>query len=353
MHIVYSTKHALHQPELEFIDGEMKHYHETADRAQLILDAVVVARIGPVVPPKDFGIEPIIAVHTADYVAYLRDAYRNWIDTGGVPAGVYPDSFPVRRMNGRPTRPSALAGYYSFDLTAVIVDGTWQAAYDAAQCALTAAELIRAGEKSAFALCRPPGHHAHADLCGGYCFLNNAAIAAHWLTGTKSDLNSTVTVAILDIDFHHGNGTQDIFYERSDVLYISLHGDPDRQFPYYLGRADDIGSGKGIGYTVNYPLKVGINDAEYIDVLSQAIRLINGFQPTYLVISLGVDTYSQDPLGDFCLTEGVFRQIGVCLAQLEIPTVFIMEGGYAVGQLGTNVASVLKGFTEQTVVRDN
>ncbi len=350
MHIVYSAAHEKHRPELEFYEGELKHYHDAPERTHIVLEAVRAANLGPVVLPHDFGIEPILAVHTPDYVAYLQGAYRNWVDTGGIPAGVYPDSFPVRRMSRRPTRPSALAGYYSFDITAIIVEGTWDAAYQSAQCALTAAAQVASGQRAAFALCRPPGHHAHADLSGGYCFLNNAAIAADWLcrspergAGNMAVVNR---VAVLDIDFHHGNGTQDIFYERADVLYLSIHGDPDRQYPYYLGGADESGAGEGVGYTVNYPLEACVDDQRYMQVLGEACQRVRQYMPAYLVISLGVDTFVDDPLGDFALTEAVYARIGACLAQLNLPTVFIMEGGYAVSQLGKNVASVLTGFND-------
>ena len=153
-------------------------------------------------------------------------------------------------------------------------------------------------------------------------------------------------VAVLDIDFHHGNGTQDIFYERADVLYLSIHGDPDRQYPYYLGGADESGAGEGVGYTVNYPLEAGVDDQRYMQVLGEACQRVRQYTPAYLVISLGVDTFVDDPLGDFALTEAVYARIGACLAQLNLPTVFIMEGGYAVSQLGKNVASVLTGFND-------
>lgn len=179
---IYSPVHQKHSPGLEFYEGTLKPYQDVTERVRLVLQAIQDTKLGPITIPDDFGLKPILSVHTVDYVEYLHHAYRRWVDSGGIPEGVYPDSFPVRRMNRRPVRPSALAGYYSFDLTAIIVDGTWDAAYQAAQCALTAARGIAEGEPAAFALCRPPGHHAHADLCGGYCFLNNAAIAADWLS---------------------------------------------------------------------------------------------------------------------------------------------------------------------------
>ncbi len=338
MQIVYSTRHSRHHPALEFFEGELKKFQETPERATIVLEALTAGQIGPVVAPDDYGLGPITALHSPDYIEYLQHAYERWVADGGIPAGVYPDSFPVRRMLHRPTKLSALAGYYAFDLTAIIVAGTWEAAYDSAQCALTAAHTVSLEGGAAFALCRPPGHHAHADLCGGYCFLNNAAIAANWLASTAG------RVALLDIDFHHGNGSQDLFYERSDVLFVSIHGDPDRQFPYYLGTADETGSGAGLGYTVNYPLAAGVTDEDYLQVLRGAVDRIAPYDPECVVVSLGVDTFADDPLGDFALTEAAFPRIGATIAQLKRPTVFIMEGGYAIEPLGRNIAGVLTGF---------
>jgi acetoin utilization deacetylase AcuC-like enzyme len=340
MHTVYTPQHAGHHPELEFFEGELRHYHDSPERAEIILNAVQNAGLGPVVAPHDHGMAPILAVHAADYVTYLQHAYADWIAEGGIAAGVYPDTFPSHRSTHRPTKLAALAGYYSTDTTAIITSGTWQAAYMAAQCAISAAVHVLDGERACFALCRPPGHHASANLCGGYCFLNNAAIAAQTLLSATD----ASRVSILDIDFHHGNGTQSIFYSRADVLYVSLHADPDRQYPYFTGAVDECGEGDGVGYTVNYPLQKGIDDTRYVAVLDQALARILKATPGYLVVSLGVDTCAEDPLGDFALTGGVYAGIGQRIAQLNLPTVFIMEGGYAIRQLGQNVAGVLSGF---------
>ena len=341
MQTIYAEQQARHHPELEFFEGELKHYHDSPQRAQIILDAIRQSALGTIVPPHDDGLAPILAIHDAEYVAYLQRAYVNWIAEGGIRAGVYPDTFSTRRNGHRPTRISALAGYYSTDLTAVITEGTWQAAYWSAQCALTAAHEVLNGARSCFALCRPPGHHAAADMCGGYCFLNNAAIAAHELITCAP---GSSRVALLDIDFHHGNGTQAIFYSRADVLYVSLHGDPDRQYPYFSGAADECGEGAGQGTTINYPLPIGVTDDQYLATLEQAEERIRQYMPQYLVISLGVDGYADDPLGDFVLSADAFPLIGRQIAQLNLPAVFIMEGGYAIQQLGRNVAGVLNGY---------
>jgi len=339
----YSPLQKEHQPRLEFFEGELKQYLDAPERTEIILDAIRQSQLGEVIAPADYGMAPLAAVHDADYLQYLRSAYSNWITTGGNPEGIYPDTFPVRGMNHRPTSPAALAGYYSMDLTAIIMAGTWSAAYDSAQCAINASQCVRMGASAAFALCRPPGHHAMADACGGYCFLNNAAIAAQWLC----ESGRAMRVAVLDIDFHHGNGTQMIFYRRSDVFYLSLHANPDRQYPYFTGAADELGEGAGSGYNLNYPLEAGIGDQRYLEVLTEACDEVKQYAPHYLVVSLGVDTYQGDPLGDFRLSSCAYEFIGHKLAQLKLPTVFIMEGGYGTQQLGHNVVGVLVGFESE------
>lgn len=336
----YSERQSWHHPQFEFYDGILRSNLDVPERAEIILEIVRSAGIGAVESPSDYGIEPIKAVHDSDYIQYLQTAYAEWLNVGGRPEGVFPDTFPVRRMSHRPSSPAALAGYYSMDVTAIVTAGTWQAAYDSAQCALNAANAVRNGARSAFALCRPPGHHAQADVCGGYCFLNNAAIAAQSLCNTGLGNR----IAILDIDFHHGNGTQAIFYERDDVLTLSLHADPDREYPYFTGADIERGEGAGFGYNVNYPLESRVDDHRYMEVLDEACSQIMRYDPSYLVLALGVDTFSDDPLCDFNLTSSVYEVIGSRLAQLMLPTVFIMEGGYATKHLGHNVVNVLVGF---------
>jgi acetoin utilization deacetylase AcuC-like enzyme len=329
-----------HAPAKEFLDGAWGDYHESPRRPRMILEAIAAGGLGEVIPPADFGLEPIRAVHADHYLEYLRTAYARWVDAGRSPDGVYPDTFFRPGFMHRPENIVALAGLYAFDMSTVLVAQTWEAAYWSAQCALTAARLVRDGERAAFALCRPPGHHAHADVGGGYCFVNNVAVAAHWLTSAPGEAR----VAILDIDFHHGNGTQAIFYERSDVLFISLHADPDRQYPYFLGGADERGVGAGAGFNINYPLPIKTTDDQYMAALDRACDDIARYAPRFLLISLGVDTFGGDPLGDFALTHAAFPRIGARLAQLNLPTVFVMEGGYAIDDLGTNVVGVLASF---------
>lgn len=344
MKTVFHPAQLQHNPAKEFLDGAWVDYLESPRRPQMILDAIAQRRLGEVIPPDDFGLAPIHAVHASDYLEFLQTAYARRIDEGCSPHGVYPDTFFKPAFLHRPAKIGALAGLYTFDMSTVIVEQTWPAAYWSAQCALTAAHLVRDGAQAAFALCRPPGHHAHANLGGGYCFINNAAVAAEWLLSHQVKAGSSQGIAILDIDFHHGNGTQAIFYDRSDVLFVSLHADPDRQYPYFLGGADEWGAGAGEGFNLNIPLPIRTTDDQFIAALDKACERIAAAAPAHLLVSLGVDTFGEDPLGDFALTRAAYPRIGARLAQLNLPAVFLMEGGYAIDALGENVAGVLFGF---------
>lgn len=346
MKTVFHSAQFQHNPAKEFLDGAWVDYLESPRRPQMILDAIARSQLGEVIPPEDFGLAPIQAVHAPDYLEFLQTAYVRWVEEGGSPRGVYPDTFFKPAFLHRPAKIGALTGLYTFDMSTVIVEHTWPAAYWSAQCALTAARMVRDGARAAFALCRPPGHHAHADLGGGYCFINNAAVAAEFLLASlrAQGRGREGRVAILDVDFHHGNGTQAIFYHRSDALFVSLHADPDRQYPYFLGGADECGAGEGEGFNLNLPLPIKTTDDQFIAALDQACARIAAVAPAYLLVSLGVDTFGEDPLGDFALTRASYPRIGARLAQLNLPAVFLMEGGYAIDALGENVAGVLFGF---------
>ena len=343
--IYHSSTHQLHAPLHEFFEGALIPYQESPTRANIVLTALREAGGHEIRLPTDHGWEPIRAIHDLAYLDWFKSAYPAWLAAGGSTSGAVADTFAVRQLKRRPNHPKAALGYYALDATTVITDGTFQAAYDSAQVAISAAEALSQGSRSAFALCRPPGHHAHADLCGGYCFLNNAAIAAQWLIDhSTAEPSGPVRAVILDVDFHHGNGTQDIFYRRSDVLFVSIHADPDRQYPYFSGGAAEVGEGEGVGATINIPLPARIDDHAYLAILDQACDRISDYRPNWLVVSLGVDTFEGDPLGDFALTNEAYTLIGRSLAELNLPTLFVMEGGYAIAQLGQNITSVLGGF---------
>ncbi|WP_257453529.1 histone deacetylase family protein [Archangium lipolyticum] len=339
MKVVHSPLHARHDGGKELHRGELVPCFEMPVRVDYILKAV--ERVGfEVHEPRPFAPESLLRVHDAGFVEFLRTAHDEW-RAAGKEGFMLPSGFPARalRRDHIPSGINGKMGYYAFDASTPIVEGTWEAAFAAARCALTAAAWVAEGDKSAYALCRPPGHHAGYSVYGGYCFLNNAALAAQHLRD-----KGFARVAVLDVDYHHGNGTQDIFWERSDVLFVSIHGTPETEYPYFLGYADERGGGAGEGYTRNFPLPRGTTWTEYSSALGAAMDVLGGFSPDALVVSLGVDTYEGDPISAFKLSTHHYPLMGQRLAALKVPTVFVQEGGYAVEDIGTNVTGVLEGF---------
>ncbi|HSF95998.1 MAG TPA: histone deacetylase family protein, partial [Thermohalobaculum sp.] len=290
--------------------------------------------------PDAFGLDPVLRVHDAGLVKFLETCWEAW-QAEGFKGEAMPTSWPSRAMPRMvpPRNIDGLVGYYALAGETAINGGTWEAACAAADVALTGQRLVAGGARAAFALCRPPGHHAAHDMYGGYCFLNNAAIAAQAFRDSGAS-----RVAILDVDFHHGNGTQEIFYSRDDVLFLSLHGDPLDAFPYFLGGADETGAGKGEGYNVNYPLPPGTPFEKWSAALEDACGRVKAYAPDALVVSLGVDTFEKDPISFFKLKSDDFTRYGERIAKLGLPTLFVMEGGYAVAEIGVNTVNVLEGF---------
>lgn len=336
---IYSDDHRLQDGKAELTDGKLVPCFEMPRRADMILARVREVGLGSVDPPEAFGTAPLGRVHAPDFIAFLQGAWDEWAATGREHDAL-PLCWPTRTLRQiRPDRIDGKLSYYSFDAGTPITAGTWRAAYAAAQVALTGAGRIGAGEPAVFALCRPPGHHAAADLYGGYCFLNNAAIAAQALRD-----GGAARVAVLDVDYHHGNGTQAIFYDRADVLFLSLHSDPKAEFPYFLGHADETGTGPGAGANVNYPMPHGTDYAVWSQALDEACRRIGEAKVDALVVSLGVDTFDGDPISRFRLQSPDFIACGARLAKLGLPTLFVMEGGYAVEEIGINAVNVLTGF---------
>ena len=335
----YSDDHHLHHGKCELIDGQLMPCFEKPQRADHILARVKNRHLGDVRAPKDFGLAPIERIHSKAYLDFFQGAWARWQAQGGQ-GDLLPFTWPARTLRRMiPNDLHGQLGYYSFDGGAPITAGTWQAAYSAAQVALSAQREIANGARGAFALCRPPGHHAAGDLMGGYCYLNNAAIAAQaFLDQGRSK------VAILDVDYHHGNGTQDIFYRRGDVLFASIHGDPAEEFPFFLGYADEHGEGAGEGCNHNYPLPMGSSWEVWNQALEQACRRIAEYGAEVLVVSLGVDTYMEDPISQFKLDSPDYLAMGRRIAALGLPTLFVMEGGYAVEAIGVNAVNVLEGF---------
>lgn len=337
---IYSDDHALQHGEAELIGGRIEPCFEMPRRAFLIRDRVLEVGLGDIVPPQDLGRAPIERVHAPDYVAFLETAWDRWAAVGR-DYHALPMTWPTRHLRQRrPESIDGLMGYYSFDAGTPVTPGSWRAAWASAQVALTGAKLLTAGgHRAVFSLCRPPGHHAARDLMGGYCFLNNAAIAAQHLIDGGAE-----RVAILDVDYHHGNGTQQIFWDRGDVLFLSLHGHPDSEYPYFLGWEDETGAGAGEGANVNYPLPPGTTFAAWSEALEAACARMVAYAPNILVVSLGVDTFKGDPISHFRLESGDFATYGARIAKLALPTLFVMEGGYAVAPIGLNTVNVLTGF---------
>ena len=340
MKIIQTDRHRLRASKTELSGGEFVPPFECPERVEHILGEL--ARRGHEAPvePEDFGLDPVLRIHDADFVEFLRTCWADWQAAGfggeaiatAWPSRRMPRSIPPRNIDGR-------IGYYCLASETSISGGTWEAAEASAQVALTGAKIVQGGARAAFSLCRPPGHHAAQDMFGGYCFLNNAAIAAQALRDGGAE-----RVAVLDVDFHHGNGTQAIFYDRADVLFLSLHGDPMDAFPYFLGGADETGEGAGAGFNVNYPLPPGCPYSAWSAALDEALARVAAYRADALVISLGVDTFERDPISFFRLASADFTDYGARIARAGLPTLFVMEGGYAVAEIGVNTVNVLEGF---------
>ncbi len=348
MKIFYSENHRQHNPPFEVFDGGQRvPYLENPDRMDKILNALRSTNWAEIIEPDDFGLDPILAVHDAGYIHFLAASWDEWraaepeVESATDNSALLPATFALRRMPRVPKSLLGKAGYYIMDLSACIVEGTYQAALSSANCALSAAQAILQSSStvnrppSSFALCRPPGHHAGKDYGAGYCFINNTSVAANYLSAKGK-------VAVLDIDYHAGNGTQDIFYDRADVLTISIHGDPDFEYPHFIGFADETGTGNGLGFHRNFPLPAGTDDAKYLSALDKAIEMIRDFAPKYLVVSTGMDIYEGDPLGKFKITREGIREIGKRIAALNLPSLIVMEGGYDNDALGKNVVTLLE-----------
>ena len=333
MRCFWDDRQRLHSPSGEFFNGAMHPAAEHGGRIDAILDA-----ISPTEAVRDHGLEPLRSAHSADYVEFLRSAHDEW-QAAGREGDAFPYTFPVVRR--RPQvwdRVDAKLGHYGFDTSSPIGQGTWKSAYWSAQTALSALDAALSDGR-AFALCRPPGHHAGSDYFGGYCYLNNAAIAAE-----AAIAQGRKRVAILDVDYHHGNGTQDIFYARSDVAFASIHADPATDYPFFWGRADETGEGDGVGANLNLPLKRGTRLSDYERALGEALDWLGRFSPDLLIVSFGADTWGGDPISHFQLETADYRSIASRIAAAGLPTLILMEGGYAVEALGANVAEFLSGF---------
>jgi acetoin utilization deacetylase AcuC-like enzyme len=339
----YNHKHAQHQGKVEMFRGALVPCFEVPARVDHVLAELQRRALGEVLVPLAFDDSAITAIHSPRYLDFLATAWDQWLalDPANVDKDILPSVWPTRtfRTDIEPDNFAAKVGLYSYDAGTPFTAGTWVAAREGAMCALSAAQQVLQGDRAAFALSRPPGHHEGADFFGGYCFLNNAALAAQHLRN-----NGVEKVAILDVDYHHGNGTQAIFYDRPDVFFASIHGDPRTEYPFYLGHADERGAGDGLGANLNFPLPRGSDFATWSMALETALAAIEKFGADALVVSLGMDTFEGDPISGFKLTSDDYLRMGQRLARVGLPTVLVFEGGYAVDAVGLNAVNVLQAF---------
>ena len=347
--VIRSDAHLAHTGLIELTGGREIPCWESPERATAIESALRAAGGFAFEEPTEHGREPILAVHDADLLEVFEGAWTDALAAGATDGSRawIPDTYLLAAypgpmtLGGHPALRHQRLGAYLFDTATPIVAGTWSAALAAVDVALTAAERVAVGAPLAYGLCRPPGHHAARRMLGGYCYFNNAAIVAEWLRRE----GGARRVAILDIDYHHGNGTQQVFWERGDILYLSLHADPGRAYPYFSGYAAERGSGDGDGLTRNWPLPAGASLDPYATALAEALRLVEAFAPDApLVISAGFDTFERDPIGDLALRTADYAEIGRMVRGLGLPMVVLQEGGYALDALGDNALALLTGL---------
>ena len=355
--VVWSPDCLLHEPAAEIWLGVRTPGTELPERVARILAEATKAG-APVVAASRHDDAYLAMVHSAGLLDHLATIYEAWVD-GGYPVDpgqdrVVPYVFPTEGLlAGLPVRtPAAVharAGRFCYDTMTLVGPGTWEAARAAVDASLTAVDLLSSGKVTvAYALCRPPGHHAGHDSFGGSCYLNNAAVAATALRGAGH-----ARVAVVDLDAHHGNGTQSLFYDRADVLYASLHVDPAAGwFPHYAGFADEVGRGPGTGANLNRPLAPGTGDDSWLDAVQDLTDAIRAHGSTALVVSLGVDAAADDPESPLQVSEGGYQQAGELLAALGLPTVAVQEGGYHLPTLGPLVVATLSGLRQPTMPPD-
>ncbi|MFP4548984.1 MAG: histone deacetylase family protein [Fidelibacterota bacterium] len=335
MKIFYSNKESLHKPKFEWNFGKKVPYPDKYTREQVVTEALFNKGYEEIMSqPKSFDIDHLYAVHTEELVDHIKNCEKR-LKEG---EELYPHIFPYREFEPQNDIDPFLAGYHCFDVGTYLQKYTYQAAKSAVDCALNGAELIlKNQENRVFAVCRPPGHHAAANYYGGYCFFNNAAVAAFYLS--KSGRTT-----ILDLDFHHGNGTQSIFYEQAQVVYISIHGDPRTNYPYFSGFANEKGLRLGHGYNINIPLEEGVGNKEYDGYLKNALSKLKEFNSQYLILSMGFDIFEKDDMGSFNITADYFYEIGKIMNNLDIPVLVCLEGGYQIDNLGQNAVNFVEGF---------
>jgi acetoin utilization deacetylase AcuC-like enzyme len=347
--VVYTAAHLAHDVTEETFLGRPIPANEVAERAEIIRTALAEDPGFSFAAPTDHGEAPITAVHDPGLLRFVEEAWpaaqRARLERSFLVADTYPTFRMFEGMSpdfaqGQP-EPASVAGrlgWWGLDTSNPLVEGTYGAARAAVDVALTTADIVVGGERAAYGLCRPPGHHAARSMAGGYCFFNNAAIAAEAIVRATGE-----RVAVLDVDYHHGNGTQQIFWRRGDVLYVSIHADPARQYPFFLGYAHETGEGRGAGENLNLPQPAGLTNDGYLAAVDRALEAIVARPGSIIVVSLGFDTYGRDPIGDFALTTEVYAAVGRRVAATGRRLVILQEGGYYRPALGDNAVAWLRG----------
>ncbi len=334
MKLFFSKRQLSHAPQQFMAAGRIVAPFEVPERAERM--AAGLARAGlELSEPEDFGLDPILTVHAEHYLDFLRTAYARYQELPNAGPEVLPNVHPHLsahpglgpRERPRPTGVVGQAGWYMGDLACALGEGTWDAVYFSAQSAIAAAREVTAGAEEAFALCRPPGHHAYQDRASGFCFLNNAAIAAECLRERFG------RVGIIDFDTHHGDGTQAIFYQRSDIYYASTHTNPREYYPYYFGYEDEVGFGEGDKFNLNLPLAFEADDETFIDANQNLIIAVLAAEVDALVLSAGWDAHKDDPLSKLKVTSDAFRRLGRLYGEIPLPTVIVQEGGYSLAAI--------------------
>ncbi|MDH3378210.1 MAG: histone deacetylase family protein [Gammaproteobacteria bacterium] len=339
MRAIHNPAADRHAPRFFLVRGQIADSAESPARATA-LSAALVAGGHTLSLADSHGAAPRAAVHTTEYLAFLASAHDRWSELAGSGHEVISNVHPNRHTAAYPQSIVGQAGWHMADTACPIGSGTFEAACFAADVAVTAAQALMDGERVVYGLCRPPGHHAFTDMAGGFCYLNNTSIAAQYLRGGYP------RVAIIDVDVHHGNGTQSIFYRRADVLTISIHTDPSHYYPFYWGYGNEHGAGAGEGFNVNYPLPQGANDSQWMGALGKALNVVAAYGPDAMVVALGLDAHEHDPLHGAHVTTTGFWRMGAAFAELELPTLIIQEGGYLSSELGANLLAFLGGFEE-------
>ncbi|WP_238372478.1 histone deacetylase family protein [Heliomarina baculiformis] len=339
MKAVFDERQWGHDPKHFMANGAIKPNPEQPRRIEILHEGASKAECD-FITPEDAGLGPIAALHSAEYLGFLESIYTRWQRIEGAGEEVIPNIHPGNRTDSYPESAVGQAGYHQADTACPISSGTWDAAYWSAQSAITGADLICKGERGVYALSRPPGHHAFGDLAGGFCFLNNSGIAAERLRAAG------LRPAIVDVDVHHGNGTQGIFYDRDDVLTVSIHADPARFYPFFWGHAHERGEGRGLGYNLNLPLPRQTPDNGFMKTLDTALARVHSFGADVVVVALGLDAAIDDPFQGLAVTQDGFARIGAAFAKTGLPILFVQEGGYISDSLGINLTRTLTGFQE-------